>query len=259
MSRGFGLSADSNPEVIVEAAVRAEALGFDSFWISHGHNEPRFEALALIAQRTETISLGIGVVPLSSVSPAAIVAEINKLSLPLERLVLGVGSGESSTPLSTVRAGIQQLRRTIECAIFVGGLGPRMCELAGSYADGLLLSWTSPDHARTTSRILRKASIREGRPDPKLLAYLRVALGRRARERVQEEFLRYSRMPYYARHFSRSGISDSNSALAISAPGALASELKRWGEIVDGVVIRPLRSDENARTVHELLEAAILE
>ena len=64
MRRGVSLSPRTPPDMIAELARSAEALGYDSFWLTHPPGSDGIAALAPAARATTTINLGLGVVPL---------------------------------------------------------------------------------------------------------------------------------------------------------------------------------------------------
>ena len=55
-----------------------------------------------------------------------------------------------------------------------------MCHLAGEVADGVLLNWLTPEHARTSAEWVRAGAAAAQRRPPRLAAYVRVAVGPRA-------------------------------------------------------------------------------
>ncbi|WP_030681281.1 LLM class flavin-dependent oxidoreductase [Streptomyces sp. NRRL B-1347] len=80
-------------------AARAEELGFDSFWVYDTpmlHGDP-FVSLALCAQATHRIRLGIGVTsPALRSAPAAAAALSSLNALAPGRIVCGVGTGNTA-------------------------------------------------------------------------------------------------------------------------------------------------------------------
>src|SRR5262245_37661563 len=150
MARGFALHAGVAPEVIRAAARTAESLGYGSFWVNYPGPVDGLASLARAAAETTRIALGVVVVPLHTVGAGAIVEAIESNRLPVERLLLGVGSPNPGA-LGRVRGGIAALRRRLPARLYVAALGPRMCRLAGEVADGVLLNWLTPEHARTSA------------------------------------------------------------------------------------------------------------
>src|SRR5947207_8258109 len=92
MGQGFALFAGVAPEIIRASAREAEGLGYSSFWVNHPGSTDGLEALALAAKETRRLDLGIGVIPLHTRTPESIVDGVRGHALPLDRLLLGVGS-----------------------------------------------------------------------------------------------------------------------------------------------------------------------
>ncbi|MFD9902828.1 LLM class flavin-dependent oxidoreductase [Streptomyces sp. NPDC059063] len=93
-----GIVAAAGPGV-ERLAVRAEELGFDSFWVYDSpmvHGDP-FVSLALCARSTRRIRLGIGVTsPALRSAPAAAAAIGSLNALAPGRIVCGVGTGNTA-------------------------------------------------------------------------------------------------------------------------------------------------------------------
>src|SRR5262245_13245353 len=148
--RGFGVFAGVSAEVIRAAAREAEATGYASFWVNHPGNVDGLAALAEAARVTSRIKLGVGVIPLTQRAPDSIVAGVRQQNLPLDRLLLSIGSPNPGA-LARVRTGVAALRDRLSTQIYVAALGPRMSSLAGEIADGVLLNWLTPTHARASA------------------------------------------------------------------------------------------------------------
>ena len=144
MGLGFALFAGTAAEVIGAAAREAEALGYSSFWVNHPGPTDGLAALAHAAGETRRIALGIGVIPLHTRGPESIVAGVRDTRLPLDRLLLGVGSPNPKS-LERVRTGVAALRAQLSTRITVATLGPKTCRLAGEGAKGVLLNWLTQE------------------------------------------------------------------------------------------------------------------
>src|SRR5215475_1912887 len=200
MATGFAVFAGTKPENIHAAAREAERLGFASFWVNHPGATDGLAALAQAAGQTRRIELGIGVIPLHTRGPESIVGGVKTTALPLDRLLLGVGSPNPDS-LKRVRAGIAELRSNLETRLIVAALGPQMCRLAGEVADGVLFNWLTPEHARRSADLVRAGAASAKRPVPTLCGYVRLAIGPSACARLDEEGARYAGIPAYAAHF----------------------------------------------------------
>jgi alkanesulfonate monooxygenase SsuD/methylene tetrahydromethanopterin reductase-like flavin-dependent oxidoreductase (luciferase family) len=239
MDLGFALHAGVAPEVIRAAAREAEAAGFTSFWVNYPGPVDGLAALALGAAETRRIALGVGVVPLPARGPESIASGVRAYALPVDRLLLGVGSPNPGA-LARVRAGVAALRGRLAAHLCVAALGPRMCHLAGEVADGVLFNWLTPEHARASAEWVRAGARAAGRPAPRLFAYVRVALGAAGAARLEEEGRRYAAIPSYAAHFARMGVPPVATAVSAPAATAVPKALARWASTVDEVVVRAI-------------------
>src|SRR5229473_7262143 len=210
--------------VFAGTAREAEQLGYSSFWVNHPGSTDGLAALAQAARETQRIELGIGVIPLHSRGPENIVQGVSANALPLDRLLLGVGSPNPEA-LKRVRAGLAELRAQLSTRLIVAALGPQMCRLAGEVADGVLFNWLTPDYARLSAESVRAGAASAGRPAPKLFAYVRIALGAAACERLAEEGARYATIPGYADNFARMGVKPVETAIAAQSPDAIPPAL----------------------------------
>lgn len=78
---------------LVDFAVNAEELGYDSLWIPEMWGRDAFSLLTLLASHTKTIKLATGVVSVFSRTPAAIASAIATIDEISEgRVVLGLGT-----------------------------------------------------------------------------------------------------------------------------------------------------------------------
>jgi alkanesulfonate monooxygenase SsuD/methylene tetrahydromethanopterin reductase-like flavin-dependent oxidoreductase (luciferase family) len=255
MGQGFALFAATAPEIIGASAREAEGLGYSSFWVNHPGATDGLASLAVAAKETRRIELGIGVIPLHTRGPGPIVEGVRAQALPLDRLLLGVGSPNPGA-LSRVRAGITELRSKLSVRLIVAALGPQMCRLAGEVADGVLFNWLTPEHARLAGEWVRAGALAAGRQPPTLLAYVRLALGAAAIERLREEGARYAGIPAYADHFTRMGKAPMETAIAAATPDAIAPALAGWKGAVDEVVLRAITATDTVEENLALLRAA---
>lgn len=96
MRKGIVVTAQPGVE---ELAVRAEELGFSSFWVYDTpmvHGDP-FVALGLCAKATSRIKLGVGVTsPALRSAPAAATAFASLNALAPGRVICGVGTGNTA-------------------------------------------------------------------------------------------------------------------------------------------------------------------
>ncbi|MFA0821442.1 MAG: 5,10-methylenetetrahydromethanopterin reductase [Methanomethylovorans sp.] len=178
----FGIEFVPNDPVLKIAyyAKLAEDQGFDNVWITdHYNNRDVYSTLAVLAMNTNRIKLGTGVTnpyTRNIAVTASSIASINEISGG--RAILGLGPGDKATfdamgiswdkPLTTTKESIQALRTFFEgkkvsvsgeavkfsgakmgfkagnVPVYMGAQGPKMLELAGEVADGVLINASHP-------------------------------------------------------------------------------------------------------------------
>jgi alkanesulfonate monooxygenase SsuD/methylene tetrahydromethanopterin reductase-like flavin-dependent oxidoreductase (luciferase family) len=158
--------------------------------------------------------------------------------------------------LGRVRDGIAALRARVPARLYVAALGPRMCRLAGEVADGVLLNWLTPEHARRSADWVREAAAAARRPPPRLATYVRVAIGPAGAALIEAEGRRYAGIPAYADHFARMGAPPSATAVAARTAGEVRDALARWEQVLDDVVVRAVTASDTVDETLELVRAA---
>ena len=255
MRRGFALFAGTTAENIRVSAREAEALGYSSFWVNHPGSTDGLAALAHGAGETTRIELGIGVIPLHTRGPEEIVKGVRATGLPLDRLLLGVGSPNPKS-LSRVRDGVAAIRAQLKTRVIVAALGPKMCRLAGEIADGVLFNWLTPEHARLSAGLVREGAKAAGRTPPTLFAYVRLALGPKAVAKLAEEGGRYAAIPAYGANFDRMGVKPVETCIAAQQADEVPRALAKWDGAVDEVVLRAITAEDTVAENTALLRAA---
>ena len=179
--RGVELTPEHPVTELAALAERAEAEGFDTaFTSAHYNNRDPFQALAVMAQRTDEIRLGPGVANPHETHPVALASRVATLDeLSGGRAVFGIGPGDPSTlqnlGVSADERGLRPVLETFKTAqklwagervdhegafeaedaglnyeppgdipVYVGGEGPHMCRMAAKHADGLLFNGSHP-------------------------------------------------------------------------------------------------------------------
>jgi alkanesulfonate monooxygenase SsuD/methylene tetrahydromethanopterin reductase-like flavin-dependent oxidoreductase (luciferase family) len=168
----------------VDLARRAEGLGYESLWVTHGAGRDSFVVLAAYGAATARIGLGNGVVPIYPRHPVAMAQAALTLSeLTRGRFRLGIGVSHRSSmeemlgiplrePLAVMREYVAVLRGALGGSVAFTGrhyrvdwtlgaptrppappihlaaLSPAMCELAGEIADGAVLWLCPPGYVR---------------------------------------------------------------------------------------------------------------
>ena len=173
---GLGLPPTAPVAELLDLAVEAERLGYRWLWVNDERLErDPFTVLAAMAERTEQVRLGPGVTNPYSRHPALVASAMATLDeLSGGRAVLGLGAGgtnhralaiERTAPVSALREAIGLVRAlwagesaTVEgrvvraceaqldfdapharLPVYVGARGPRVLQLAGELADGVIV------------------------------------------------------------------------------------------------------------------------
>lgn len=217
---------------VVEVAATAEDAGYDAFFVPESSGRGAFATLAALAQKTETLRLGTGVVPVSGRTPLTTAMEAATLSdLSDGRYVLGIGSGApGSGVLDTTRryvdavdrllrgeeAEVDGRRARLEMVppqpppVWIAALGDRMIQLGGTVADGVILNWCPPERVEQATALVRDARSRRERPGAVTVAvYVRACLGVSeavALEALRPMVARYAAMPHYRRQMEQMGL-----------------------------------------------------
>jgi 5,10-methylenetetrahydromethanopterin reductase len=195
MTYTFSLRVNNDLDIatLVDLAQRAERHGFDQLWVSNDlflRSAPVL--LGVLAAKTDRIKLGVGIMNPYSVH----VAEIAMMAATMQeatggRFLLGVAAGsaeflawagiERSHPLAKTAETIRVTRAMLgaddvdadlprwfgplselrfppadRVPVYVGGMSPKMLEMAGRLADGVLPLLYPPEHfAEARAQVLR--------------------------------------------------------------------------------------------------------
>jgi alkanesulfonate monooxygenase SsuD/methylene tetrahydromethanopterin reductase-like flavin-dependent oxidoreductase (luciferase family) len=200
LRRAVYLSPGQDLAAAVELARRAEALGYESVWVTHGLGRDSFLVLAAYGAVTTRVGLGNGVVPIYPRHPVAMAqAALTLAEMTSGRFVLGVGVSHRETmegmlglplraPLAIMREYVGVLRgalgdgtdftgqhyrarwslalprRPAPPRVYLGALSRRMLELAGEIADGAILWLCTPAYVRDVAApALERGRRRAGR------------------------------------------------------------------------------------------------
>lgn len=184
---------------LVALAVEAERLGYDRCWVYDEGLATRdvYVTLTAIAQATSRIEIGTGITNPYTRHPAttaATIATLDELSGGRAFLGLGVGGSltlgplgiDRSRPLSAVRDTLVACRSLFaggpvtmqgegfelqgatlgfarpDIPIWLAGRGPRMLQLGGELADGVMLDFIHCDHLGEYVGLVRQGAARSG-------------------------------------------------------------------------------------------------
>lgn len=250
------LLADAHgaPEALALARV-AEQAGFSRVWIAETRGPDAFVLGALVASQTH-LEVGTAIVPAYSRSPAVLAMAASDLAAISGRPVhLGIGAGGQviverwhgvafDKPLATVGDTLVILRQSFagertdhegaarssrgfqlaggaagDVRLYVGGMGPKMREMAAAEADGLILTWLSPRITAGAAAALRADVEAAGRQRAavRLVTRAYATLTDRpdeVREAVRSELVEYVASPPYARYFASVGFEPETAGVA---------------------------------------------
>ena len=252
----FGITAATRPDS-ARIGQELERLGYDDLWCNDTPRGDGLTTLAAAGGSTRSLRFGVGVIALSGASPLRIAERVGAAGVPAGRLTLGVGSG-SSRSLGLVRDAVAELRRVLpDTPIAVAAVGPRMAHLAGQVADAVVANWALPDRLGWIRNRVAEGAEAADRPPPRLVAYVRTAVGAGATERLQSEMNRYRGYgPHYARAFDAQPSGLIGVAIDSGDSSQVAAAMAPYRSVVDTVVIRGLPSGDDVEGWLEVAAAA---
>lgn len=235
----IGIAAAAGPDLAARLAPAVEYAGFHALWVNDTPGADALEVLAAAAGTTDHLVLATGVLPVDRRPAAEIADRVEALDLPLERLVLGVGSGARAPgAVERVRDAVAMLREAMTVPVMVGALGPKMRRAAAEASDGVLLSWLTPGAAAAQA-----AEAHDVAPSTHAALYVRTATDPRALDLLRAEARRYGGYPAYAANFARLSIDPEDTVLT---PSGLGEGIGRYRSAVDEVVLRAIVAEETA-------------
>ncbi len=242
-TRGFGVAAGLDPGVATPLAARCEELGYTSIWANDHPAASGLETLATFADGSAALRLGVAVLALDRHEPAAINERIEALGLDRSRLLVGVGAGFSTRPLTRMRKAHDELRAAIPgVRLILAAMGPRMCALAGGAYDGAFFNWVTPELASEARAQVEAGAAEAGRETPPVYGYVRTAVGADAATRLAKEEGFYRDLhDGYRRQFERLGQPPGTVGVAAEDPADADSLLAAY-RALDTVVVRGLAS-----------------
>jgi F420-dependent oxidoreductase-like protein len=228
-------------ERTIEQAARAEDEGFSTVWYASGVGGDPLVPMAMAGRATRAIELGTAVLQTYPCHPvlqanraAAVAAAVGRpgftlgvgpshqpviegmLGLPYRRP--GRHTEEYVTVLTAllrgeavnfegeefrIHAGPPAVDPAAPVAVLVSALGPRLLRVAGELTDGTILWMANARAVETHVRPrIRAAAAAAGRPDPRIVAGLPVAVHDdvdEARRTAAEQFAPYGALPNYRR------------------------------------------------------------
>jgi probable F420-dependent oxidoreductase len=232
------------PDLAVETARLAEECGYRSFWTAETTGPEAFSVLAAAGAAAPSLDLGTGVLALQLRTPMVVAmagATLQALQ-PEREVLLGVGISSpvvtqrwhgvpyGDRPLDRVREYVTLLRACLsgekvdfagdfyqvkgfrlgvrlgerKPRIVVGALNPKMLQLAGELADGVLLNYLPASHVGWSVEQVRKGG------DATIYAYVHAGVCAREDgvELARRDLFSYAVVDSYAANFTRAGFGD---------------------------------------------------
>lgn len=254
MHRGFGIDATTPVDVAQEVARRTEALGYDSFWVNGSPPREAIEILTAAAEVT-TIPLGTGVIPLHRQPISDVIADVEELDLPTDRLWLGVGFGEPQNALAIMRDAVARIQDELNARAIMGAFGPNMTRLAGEISDGVLFTWWFRAAIEESRPLVKEGAGRISRQPPEIMSYIRCAILPDAKERLDEVAGGYDSSPRFRELFRRHGLTAWDTIVTGAERDDLLPGIEREEEVLDVSVIRAIVAETTVDHFDALLHA----
>lgn len=242
---GTVLVAGSDFETSLKHVKLADELGYDSVWVTNNVMREAFVTLTAYACATKQIAVGTDIVQIHTRHPAVMAQQalsLNDISGGRFRLGLGVSHApniegalglQMGKPLDLMREYVQIVRQAFAGRVshdgqyfrvhweytmprkppplYIAALNPRMLELAGEIADGVLLWLPTPEYIRDTV----VPRVKAGREKAgKAMAGFEIISPVPAAvvddapagwQSFRTELVRYSSLPFYQQEFRNAG------------------------------------------------------
>jgi len=197
-------TGDLGFDELTRYAQKAEALGYEGFWLTEENGKEAFALLSLLARDTQRIRLATGIVNFYSRTPMSLAMGASTIyRLSGGRFALGVGTGgvgfttrghgiAIEKPVARARETVEIVRRFLteerfsyegqwhrvsnfhlregpidgRLPIYLAALGPQMVRAAAHHYDGFIMNWPTEAAVAEYSRIVATEARSAGR-DPK--------------------------------------------------------------------------------------------
>ena len=232
----------------LDVARSAQDLGFGSFWVAETVGAEAFASLAAAGAASPGIGLGTGVLAVQLRTPmlAAMGAATLQALHPDADIILGVGISSpvvtsqwhgvdyGDRPVARMREyltlvkeclsgepvtfegefyGCRRFRLGVRLGekrpkVIVAALGPKMLELGGAVADGVVLNYLPASHVAWSVEQVRNGQVAAGRTqDATIYAYVHVGVCERddGVDAARRDLFGYAVVDSYARSFTAAG------------------------------------------------------
>jgi F420-dependent oxidoreductase-like protein len=264
----IGLSGGAaSVDRMVGQAERAEAEGFSSLWYASAIAGDPLVAMAFAGKATKTIELGTSVLQTYTCHPVLMAQRAHAVAMAMGRPGFTLGLGPSHKPnieavfgysydhpgrhteeyVSViapllrgegvelkgedfqVRAGLDTPPAKSEVTLMISALAPRLLRVAGEQTAGTIL-WMGNGRAVEThvGPLIRKAAASAGRPEPRIVAGLPVAVcddEAVGRETAGRLFAGYGVLPNYRRILDIGGAATPGDAAIVGNEESVTRQL----------------------------------
>jgi probable F420-dependent oxidoreductase len=282
------------PDLALSTARLAEELGYRSYWTAETTGPEAFSVLAAVGATAPSLDLGTGVLALQLRTPMVVAMAGATLQAmhPDRDIILGVGISSpvvtskwhgvpyGDRPLDRVREYVTLVKECLtgesvsfkgdfyevsrfrlgvklgerKPKVIVGALNPKMLQLAGEVADGVLLNYIPASHVPWSVEQVRKGG------DASIYAYVHAGVAERGDgiDLARRDLFSYAVVDAYARNFERAGFGDEVAEIrarheAGDRDGALAAVSDRFVDAID------VMTDEDgvAATIQSYVDAGV--
>lgn len=262
-----GQDRDPGLTGMLQFAVKAEMMGFDSLWAASLHNHDAMSVITAIGMQTTRIDLGVGIVPIQQRHPYVMAQQAMTTAAATQgRFTLGIGVSsrylietmcglDFSKPASHMREYLEALQplmqkqhlnhqgeryhidAAVECTdeqnipIVTAALGENMLDIAGAMSDGVI-TWMVGLNTLFSHSIPRvqQAAKRAEREPPRIISLLPVALCQQRQSNydfIKNQFGFYGNLPHYRAMLQMEGADNAADIALIGDEHYLSEQLDR--------------------------------
>ena len=229
----------------------AETRGYSTVWSGETTGTDAVTTMGVVATHTSRLGIANGIIPLQTRTPHVLAMTAATLGhIAPGRVALGLGVSSRvivgdwyglpfERPVAQLREAVTLIRRILTgervtfegqfyrakgfrlavppppapVRLYLAALGPRMLELAGEIADGVLLNWISPEAVPASLARVEAGAKRAGRSlaDLELAAHVRTSVTdgvEAGRQALARDITGYATVDAYARFFVDCGYGD---------------------------------------------------
>ena len=261
----IGLSAGGTLDRMIGQVQEAEADGFDTVWFAGGVGVDPLTVIALAGRATKRIELGTSIIPTYPRHPVAMAqqaAGVHQAIGAEGRFTLGIGVSHRppvedmlglayDRPGKNMREYLSVLRPLLHdgkvafdgeffrvkaqmapqpLPVLVAALAPVMLRAAGALGEGTI-TWMANARAVEShvAPILRQAAADAGRPQPRIVVGLPVAVcddAEEGRAEAARQFAGYGQLPNYRRILDHGAADGPGDAAIVGDEAAVTAQLQ---------------------------------